>query len=100
MTANAFSVPSPGTLPFTLDASDPAFYAQDNYSEAFNWIHANAPVYFCDAVYSEPFWNVCDDFRNNNHDPNGGPAHVDPNGNMVVPPNTVLPPLVPFQTGN
>ena len=61
MTAHAISVPSPGTLPFTLDASDPAFYAQDNYAEAFDWIHANAPVYYCDAVYSEPFWNVCDD---------------------------------------
>jgi len=39
-------------------------------------------------------------FRNNNHDPNGGSAHLDPNGDLVVPPNTVLSPLVPFQTGN
>jgi hypothetical protein len=38
-------------------------------------------------------------FRNNNHDPNGGSAHLDPDGNLVVPPNTVLPPLVPFETG-
>jgi hypothetical protein len=35
-------------------------------------------------------------FRNNNHDPNGGSAHLDPNGNLVVPPNTVLPPMAPF----
>jgi hypothetical protein len=39
-------------------------------------------------------------FRNNNHDPNGGSAHLDPNGNLVVPPNTAPPTLVPFQTGN
>jgi hypothetical protein len=38
-------------------------------------------------------------FRNNNHDPDGGPAHLDPEGNLVVPPNTVLPPLVPFEVG-
>jgi len=38
-------------------------------------------------------------FRNNNHDPDGGSAHLDPNGNLVVPPNTNLPGMVPFETG-
>src|SRR5262249_45292553 len=38
-------------------------------------------------------------FRNNNHDPNGGSAHLDPNGNLVVPPNTTLPSMVPFDRG-
>jgi hypothetical protein len=38
-------------------------------------------------------------FRNDNHDPNGGSGHLDPNDNLVVPPHTVLPPLVPFQVG-
>jgi len=38
-------------------------------------------------------------FRNNNHDPNGGSAHLDPNGNLVVPPNTILPSMVPFDRG-
>lgn len=34
-------------------------------------------------------------FRNNNRDPEGGSAHLDPGGDLVVPPNTVLPPPVP-----
>jgi hypothetical protein len=38
-------------------------------------------------------------FRNNNHDPDGGSAHLDPDGNLVVPPNTKLPGMVPFETG-
>lgn len=46
-------------LPFTLDASDPQFYAQANCKQAFSWIHEHGPVYYCDAQYTEPFWNVC-----------------------------------------
>jgi hypothetical protein len=38
-------------------------------------------------------------FRNNNQDPNGGSAHLDPNGNLVVPPNSTLPNVVPFDRG-
>jgi hypothetical protein len=39
-------------------------------------------------------------FRNNNHNPNSGSAHLDPNGNLVVPADTVVPPLVPFDVGH
>jgi cytochrome P450 family 142 subfamily A polypeptide 1 len=42
----------------TLDASDPAFYAETN-REAFLNIHATDPVYKVDAAYAAPFWNVC-----------------------------------------
>jgi hypothetical protein len=42
---------------------------------------------------------VVPQFRNDNHDPNGGSAHLDPNGNLVVPPNTTLPSMVPFDRG-
>lgn len=38
-------------------------------------------------------------FRNDNRDPNGGSAHLDPNGHLVVPGNTVLPGMVPFDRG-
>ena len=38
-------------------------------------------------------------FRNNNQDPNGGSAHLDPSGHLVVPPNTTLPSMVPFDHG-
>jgi hypothetical protein len=38
-------------------------------------------------------------FRNDNRDPNGGSAHLDPNGNLVVPPHTTLPTMVPFYRG-
>jgi Spirocyclase AveC-like len=38
-------------------------------------------------------------FRNDNRDPNGGSAHLDPNGHLVVPPNTTLPTMVPFDRG-
>ena len=38
-------------------------------------------------------------FRNNNHDPDGGSAHLDPSGNLVVPPNATLPSVVPFDRG-
>jgi hypothetical protein len=39
-------------------------------------------------------------FQNNNGNPNGGSAHLDPHGNLVVPPDTKLPKLVPFDRGN
>jgi hypothetical protein len=35
----------------------------------------------------------------NNHDPDGGSASLDPDGNLVVPPNTKLPGMVPFESG-
>ena len=38
-------------------------------------------------------------YRNNNHNPNSGSAHLDPNGHLVVPPDTHLPSLVPFDIG-
>ncbi|ORW99877.1 hypothetical protein AWC29_26300 [Mycobacterium triplex] len=38
-------------------------------------------------------------YRNDNQDPNGGSAHLGPNGNLVVPPNTTLPSMVPFDRG-
>jgi len=31
--------------------------------------------------------------------PNSGSAHLDPNGHLVVPPDTHLPSLVPFDIG-
>ena len=46
---------------FTLDASDPMFYAQPNAADAYAWIHEHCPVYWCEAKYTEPFWNVCRD---------------------------------------
>lgn len=39
-------------------------------------------------------------FRNDNRNPDGGSAHLGPEGRLVVPPDTVLPPLVPFDVGN
>lgn len=38
-------------------------------------------------------------FRNDNNDPDGGSAHVGVDGKLVVPANTELPPMVPFQGG-
>src|SRR5262245_47109738 len=38
-------------------------------------------------------------FRNYNHNPDGGSAHIDPDGNLGVPPDTVLPSMVPFDRG-
>ena len=35
--------------------------------------------------------------RNDNGNPNGGSAHLDPQGRLVVPPGTQLPPPVPFR---
>lgn len=46
---------SPG---LTLDASDPAFYNEQN-RDAYLWIHEHAPVYWCDARHTNSFWNVC-----------------------------------------
>jgi cytochrome P450 len=42
----------------TFDASDPAFYAEAN-RPAFLEIHASDPVYWVDAQFTQPFWNVC-----------------------------------------
>jgi hypothetical protein len=60
--------------------------------------------YFTNGLCGEGTNQMCPgpavpQFRNNNHDPNGGSAHLDPNGNLVVPPNTVLPPMIPFDRG-
>jgi hypothetical protein len=41
----------------TLDASDPRFYQEAN-RPAYLRIHAESPVYFVEAQYSRPFWNV------------------------------------------
>jgi cholest-4-en-3-one 26-monooxygenase len=41
-----------------LDASDPGFYAEPN-RPTFLRIHRTDPVYWVDAKYTEPFWNVC-----------------------------------------
>jgi Spirocyclase AveC-like len=38
-------------------------------------------------------------YRNDNRNPNGGSAHLGPNGNLVIPPDTKLPGMVPFDTG-
>jgi hypothetical protein len=35
----------------------------------------------------------------NSHDPEGGAAPLDPDGNLVVPPNTKLPGMGPFESG-
>jgi cholest-4-en-3-one 26-monooxygenase len=42
----------------TRDASDPHFYTEAN-REAYLHIHAEDPVYWVDARYTQPFWNVC-----------------------------------------
>jgi cytochrome P450 len=42
----------------TVDASDPCFYEEAN-RDAYLQIHATDPVYWVDARYSMPFWNVC-----------------------------------------
>ena len=42
----------------TMDASDPHFYTEAN-REAYLEIHADDPVYWVDARYTQPFWNVC-----------------------------------------
>ncbi|SKX96321.1 cytochrome P450 [Mycobacteroides abscessus subsp. bolletii] len=41
-----------------LDASDPGFYAESN-RPTFVDIHRVDPVYWVDARYTQPFWNVC-----------------------------------------
>ncbi len=38
-------------------------------------------------------------YRNDNQNPNGGSAHLNPQGKLVVPSDTTLPPLVPFAGG-
>ena len=50
--------PAVGTGGLTRDASDPGFYTEAN-REAFLLIHAEDPVYWVDARYTQPFWNVC-----------------------------------------
>jgi cytochrome P450 len=45
-------------LDLTLDASDPRFYEERN-REAFIRIHGEHPVYWVEAEFSKPFWNVC-----------------------------------------
>jgi cholest-4-en-3-one 26-monooxygenase len=42
----------------TLDASDPRFYAESN-REAYLRIHAEHPIYWVQAAFAKPFWNVC-----------------------------------------
>jgi len=66
-----------------------------------------APVkwsYLTDFICGEGTDQMCPgpavpQYRNNNHNPNGGSAHLDPNGHLVVPPDTQLPSLVPFDIG-
>jgi hypothetical protein len=38
-------------------------------------------------------------YRNDNRNSDGGSAHLDPSGQVVVPPDTKLPALVPFELG-
>lgn len=45
-------------LNMTLDASDPAFYAEGN-RPTFLLIHETDPVYWVEAEHTQPFWNVC-----------------------------------------
>ena len=42
----------------TKDASDPRFYQASN-RPAFLEIHAGDPVYYVEARFTQPFWNVC-----------------------------------------
>lgn len=42
----------------TLDASDPAFYAETN-RPSYLRIHRDDPVYWVQARHTQPFWNVC-----------------------------------------
>lgn len=42
----------------TLDASDPLFYTEANRATYLR-IHRDDPVYWVDAEYTQPFWNVC-----------------------------------------
>jgi cytochrome P450 len=42
----------------TVDASDPLFYTEAN-RPAYLHIHADDPVYWVEAEYTQPFWNVC-----------------------------------------
>lgn len=51
-------VNAPAPPKITRDASDPAFYAEPNRT-TYLGIHAEDPVYWVDAQYTQPFWNVC-----------------------------------------
>lgn len=60
--------------------------------------------YFTDGICGAGTDQMCPgpaapQFRNNNHDPSGGSAHLDPNGQLIIPGNTVLQPPVPFEVG-
>ncbi|TAM73407.1 cytochrome P450 [Mycobacterium sp.] len=45
-------------LRLTRDASDPRFYMEAN-RQAYLGIHRDCPIYWVDARYTQPFWNVC-----------------------------------------
>jgi hypothetical protein len=60
--------------------------------------------YLTDFVCGEGTAQMCPgpavpQYRNDNQNPNGGSAHLDPNGKLVIPPDTKLPSVVPFNTG-
>lgn len=60
--------------------------------------------YFTSGICGEGTNQMCPgpavpQYRNDNQDPNGGSAHLDPDGKLVIPPNTVLPSMVPFDRG-
>lgn len=58
--------------------------------------------YFTNGICGEGTDQMCPgpavpQFRNDNGDPNGGSAHLNPDGQLVIPPNTDLPSVVPFR---
>lgn len=57
--------------------------------------------YFTDGICGAGTDQMCPgpavpQYRNNNGNPDGGSAHLTPEGRLNVPPDTKLPPLVPF----
>ncbi len=60
--------------------------------------------YFTNGICGEGTDQACPgpavpQYRNDNNNPDGGSAHLDPEGNLVVPPGTGLPSMVPFDRG-
>jgi len=45
-------------MSLTRDPSDPRFYTEAN-RRAYLDIHRECPIYWVDARFTQPFWNVC-----------------------------------------
>jgi hypothetical protein len=81
-------------IPNSWTASRPAEWPTDLQKRSYltNGICGEGSDQMCPGPAVPPF-------RNDNRNPNGGSAHLDPNGNLVVPPDTKLPSMVPFERG-